>query len=223
MKNIVSFIISLFLVISLSVCKGEAQTAVKIQPTPPAAVKSAVATAEKQKDIIDIKPLEKLKIDYLWWAMVIGGVVMLLLLIMAGVFYYRKRKKPKQPIIELPPHEIALAELNKLKTMKCTDVEEIKKLYFELSETFRRYLEGRYNFPATDWTSEEITNYINHNRELDFKLKEQSKSFLSNTDIVKFAEYIPGKTQIKQELERAISFVEATKEVIAEGAAPDAL
>ncbi len=221
--RIISFIISLSLVISLSGCKKEAASDTEVQAQPPVAVQSAMPTAEKQQYIIDIKPLEKLKIDYVWWACVIGGVVIVLLLILGGIIYYRRRKKIQEVVIKLPPHEVALTELNKLRAMKCADAKAIKKLYFELSETFRHYLEGRYGFPATEWTSEEITYHINRTRDLNFELKEQSKSFLSNTDLVKFAEYLPQEAQIQEELNRAISFVEATKEVIVEGSQADAL
>jgi hypothetical protein len=186
-------------------------------------VKSAIPEGEEQKDIIDIKPLELPKVDYVLWAAIISDAVVMVLLIIWGIRYYQKRKGSGEIVVKPPAHEVALSELKRLKAVTCTDEQAIKKLYFDLSEIFRCYLEERYGFPATDWTSEEIVSQINQNRELPFELKQQSKSFLSNTDMVKFAEYIPEARQIQEELERAIGFVEATKEVIVEEIQPDAV
>jgi hypothetical protein len=186
-------------------------------------VKPDTPARERQKDIIDIKPLEEPQINYLLWLTVIGGAVTAGLLVAGGIICYRRRKKGGEATVKPPAHEAALAELNKLKGVKYNDVQEIKRLYFNLSEIFRRYLEERYGFPATDWTSEEIISQTNKNRELTFELKEQSKLFLHNTDLVKFAESIPGDEQIQEELNRAISFVEATKEVTVEGSQADAV
>lgn len=186
-------------------------------------VKSAIPAGEEQQDIIDIKSLEEPQIDYVLWSGIIGGVVILLLLIVLGVIYYRKRKRAGEVVVKPLAHEVALAELNKLKGKKHADVQEIKKMYFRLSEIFRCYLEDRYSFPATDWTTEEIISQANRNQDLTFELKEQAKTFLLNTDIVKFAEYVPEETQMHEELGRAISFVTATKEVIMEEARADAV
>ncbi len=186
-------------------------------------IKSAIPTGEEQKDIIDIKPLEEPQIDYGLWSAIIGGAAAVILLIVGGIIYYRKSKQAAEVYVKLPAHEVALAELSKLGNVEYTDAQEIKKLYFNLSEVFRSYLENRYGFPATDWTSEEITSHINKNRELTFDLKEQSKSFLYNTDVVKFAEYTPVTEQIQDELNRAAGFVEATREVAAEEVETDAV
>ncbi len=164
-------------------------------------------------DIIDIKALEPLGIDYRFWAII--GAILLTALLIAGVMIYRRRKKcpPKEVIVKRPAHEVALEGFYRLQNSKCFGPEEIKKLYFELSELFRCYLEERYNFPASDWTSQEIISYFNKNPDWPFELKGQSELFLSSTDLVKFAEFIPEEKQIQAEIQRAIQFVEATREV----------
>lgn len=177
-------------------------------------VSSSMKAGKQLNDIIDIKPLETIRIDYKKW-IIIGAIVLLIALLVAGISYYFKNKNvPKEEvIIKRPVHEVALEGLYRLQNEKYYGPEEIKKLYFELSEIFRFYLEGRYDFPASDWTSEEIVAYLNKNSELTFELKNQTKQFLLNTDLVKFAEQIPKDLQIKEELERAIQFVEVTKQV----------
>jgi hypothetical protein len=174
-------------------------------------VKSSASASDHQKDIIDIKPIEAPKTDYLYRAFLIGGGLLICVLCVLGIIYYRKRKRGDKSVIRPPAHEVALAELNKLKKIKYNNIEEIKKVYFALSEIFRRYMEERYDFPATDWTAEEIIAWTNQCRDLTFELKAQSRSFLINTDIVKFAKTLPGEEQINEELNRAICFVEATK------------
>jgi len=165
------------------------------------------------EDIIDIKP----PIEWLNLILLIAAGLAAAALVAAGVAYSRRKKEEAKEIIIKPAaHEIALAKLNGLMNMSRSKPEEMQEFYFSMSEIFRAYLEERYNFPATDWTSEEIVPRLYENQDLADTQKEQSQTFFTNTDLVKFAYAIPAETVAVQELERAIQFVEATKEIPAE-------
>ena len=165
------------------------------------------------EDIIDIKP----PMEWLNIILLIAIGLAAAALITTGVMYARrKRAEVKEIIIKPAAHEIALAKLNGLMNMSRSKPEEMQEFYFSMSEIFRAYLEERYNFPATDWTSEEIIPRLHRNEDLPPEQKEQGQTFFTNTDFVKFACAIPAESIAVQELGRAIQFVEATKEIPAE-------
>ncbi len=206
---------NLIIVVILTAClavSGFVQTA-SAQTSKPLLEENS--QAEEMRDIIDIKPLEELGINYKRWAMLLG-ILILLALIIWGIVCYRRKKNgvvKEEIIIKRPAHEIALEGLYRLQKTNFFGPDEIKKIYFELSEIFRFYLEERYGFPASDWTSQEIAAYLNKLPELPFDIRNQANLFLVNTDLVKFAEHVPENTQVKAELQRAVQFVEATREV----------
>ena len=175
-------------------------------------VKSVIPEGEQLQDIIDIKPLEPVGVNYRFWIVI---SLMLLVAGLAGWYLLYRRKRQKQPRrpeqMKRPAHETALSRLRQLQERDCAGPEQVKRLYFTLSEIFRSYLEQRYQFPASDWTSEEIIAYLNKNGELSFALKSQAREFLENTDLVKFAELLPSPEQIRAEIQRAIDFVQASK------------
>ncbi|MBI5788972.1 MAG: hypothetical protein HZA78_08980 [Candidatus Schekmanbacteria bacterium] len=165
-------------------------------------------------DIIDIKPLEEIGLNYKFWALFSGALLLAALLITLLVYFLRKRKKiAQEKLLNRPAHEVALEGMRQLQDQKIYGPEEIKRLYFELSEVFRTYLEKRYQFPATDWTTEEIVVLLGKNYQLSFDLKKQAKAFLTNTDLVKFAELVPAEDDIHDEIQRAIKIIEGTKEI----------
>ena len=62
-----------------------------------------------------------------------------------------------------------------------------QRSFFELSEIFRRYLENRYDFPAQEWTTEEITSHFKNFSDLSERQKLQTRTLLVKIDKVKFA------------------------------------
>ncbi len=175
-------------------------------------IRSPDKPQNKQKDIIDIKDVEKLPVDYVFWALVAGGIVLIGLIVFGIIWYYRKRRKvedKKEAII--PAYQTALAELEALKKQSYNSEQEIRKFYFNLSEIFRRYLEASYNFPATDWTTQEITRWLNKSRQLNFELKNETRNFLYSADLVKFADHIPTKENMQHDIGWVIDFVKAAK------------
>ncbi len=67
------------------------------------------------------------------------------------------------------------------------DAPSLRKLYFILSEIFRRYLEKRFGFPALDWTSEEIIKWSESDKRFDPATHAQMSRLLKRTDLIKFA------------------------------------
>lgn len=173
------------------------------------------STLEGKKNLTDlpndIKSLEKIESGHR--KIIIGVVVLLALLIIClAVVYYKKRKSEESDEKPLSAHEQALLELRELKRKKRNNSEMIRSLYFDLSEIFRRYLQNRFDFPAVDWTAEEIQYFIQKKPEISKFMKEASHSFFRNTDRVKFARHFPNSSEIEKEFEAAEKFINDTKE-----------
>jgi hypothetical protein len=102
-----------------------------------------------------------------------------------------------------------MRELDALRAQGLLEAGQIQDYFFGLSEIFRRYLVGRYDFPALDWTTEEITSHLHNVKELDSLRKEQLLTILRNTDQVKFA-----KAHVHQDdkqTQSVIQFIHSTR------------
>jgi len=146
------------------------------------------------------------------WPLVILAVVA------AAFLYWRSRKKrqPEKialPEIILPAHELALQELIQLRDKKLPQKGMLKEFFSELSEVLRRYIERRYRFPALEMTTWDIEQEL---RRDDFPqiLHGEGLLILRESDLVKFAKYLPPWQSCDEHLECAFRIVEATKEIM---------
>ncbi len=151
-------------------------------------VQSLLQLEENASDIKDIKPIANIKAPwthYIWKAMAI------LCLLALGYWLWKKwqnKSTPKsEPDCALTAEEKAMQELNELQTRGWMKLGRIRDHFFELSEIFRRYLENRYDFPAQEWTTEEITSHFKNFSDLSESQKLQTRTLLVEIDKVKFA------------------------------------
>ena len=175
-------------------------------------VQSLLAIAGNPEGIHDIKPLEEIPppwIHYLWTAL---GVLALL-----ALFYFLWRKWKSRSISQvrsaavpaLTPEQLAYKELEALRTKGWLQIGRIQDHFFELSEIFRRYLENRYQFPAREWTTEEITAHFKHFPKLSEDLKQQARTILTQTDRVKFAK--AEQAEGRNEMQSVINFIKEAR------------
>ncbi len=146
-----------------------------------------------------------------------AGIVLALGGIGYGVYYFIQQKKKKAGLIvvekpSLPPHVLALIQLEELEAKRLWQSGEIKAFYSEATEIVRRYFELRYGFIALEMTSGEVMEQLEK-----FKLEKNNYSsinqFLSNADLVKFAKYQPVASENEQVLGQARLIIEQTKPV----------
>ena len=105
-------------------------------------------------------------------------------------------------VIVKSPYEIALEELEGLRQSDLFSRKGERVFHFQMSEIFRRYLEGIYNFRATDMTTEEIAKALPNNSQVN--------DILIKGDLVKFADIILGKNISYELLDRIFNFVHET-------------
>ena len=111
------------------------------------------------------------------------------------------------PVPSLTAEQLALKELESLKNKEWLKIGRTQEHFFELSEIFRRYLEKRYQFPAREWTTEEITAHFKYFPSLSDNLKLKARSILTQTDRVKFAK----AEQAVDEMPSIINFIEEAR------------
>lgn len=157
---------------------------------------------------------------YVAIACVLLFVPFLLLLI-----YLVKRIRDNKPIIrkvkveaKLPPHQLAIQEIERIKSEKVWQKGLSKEYYTELTDAIRTYIKNRFGFNALEMTSSEI---IDHLLEMEDKeaIKDLRELFLT-ADLVKFAKHNPMMNENDANLINAIDFVNDTKEKEDENAKP---
>jgi len=140
-------------------------------------------------------------------------IALLLALIIYLIFRLVNRKpvlfisKPK-PV--LPPHVIALSELDKIKNEKLWQQGREKEFHTQVTDVLRNYIEGRFGINAMEMTSDEILSYLSENKEAEAVFN-NLKQILKSADLVKFAKmkYLPNENE--QSITNSYSFINETK------------
>ncbi|MBX3008960.1 MAG: hypothetical protein KF816_13160 [Melioribacteraceae bacterium] len=168
-------------------------SATKYLESPEIKILVSTLPVDMQKDFADIKA--PLTIPLPWW-LILLIILIIVSLILGGYFIvkYYKRKKLLQsnilPQVEIPPHEIALTELNELKQKKLWQSGMVKEYHTEITGIVRKYFELRFNFNALEMTSAEIMGVISY-LEDSKPITETADNFFRNADLVKFAKFEP--------------------------------
>ena len=176
-------------------------------------VASVLNLQGEASDIKDIKGI--LQVDRNWTPWLFWGLnIILLMLVLYLLWKYRKEKhEPSfEKTLEIPIHEIALRDLDTLKQKGFLNRGDAREHFFELSEIFRRYLGQRYDFPAPDWTTEEITEYFQKQSESESSSYFEAIRILTKSDLIKFAQFkaLPRA----DEIESVRKFILATRKHI---------
>lgn len=174
-------------------------------------VESVLPTEGQAEDIRGLKPLRDVRRQppWLWIGLGALAAVALALAVAWWVRRWRSRVSQEPP---RPAHEIAFEALAALRRTDFEDPEAVRRFYFEISETIRFYVENRYTLNATDLTTEEILDWLGLGEGPETGHGDQLEHFLLETDQVKFAHRDPSQQDIENTYERALSFVEATRE-----------
>lgn len=134
-------------------------------------------------------------------------VVLLVLqyLIMMGkpIFRIVRRKK------KLPPHQVAISEIERIKEQRTWAKEDSKEYYTLLTDTLRTYIQDRYGFSAMEMTSAEIIDRLM--QDTDQKSIEELREIFRTADLVKFAKWTTQINENDANLVAALQYVNETK------------
>jgi len=144
-----------------------------------------------------------------------------LILFFGFLAYFLYKRFSNKPVVEVyvaPPaaHEVALEKLQVLKNKELWQQGKIKEYQSELTYIVREYLEERFEMQALESTTEEIVHELNE-KDITEEHKVELTDMFRMADMVKFAKATPPVDIQSTLLNKAIQFVERTKqEVIVE-------
>jgi hypothetical protein len=145
-----------------------------------------------------------------WWLLAV------LILGFAAIYYFLYYKKGK-PVFQVkekvkePAHIIAFRELERIRKEKLWLKNQIKEYYTQLTDTFRKYLENRFELPAMEKTSAEILDDLNETKYLEDDLVIKLREVLQRADFVKFAKSMPLPDENEKSLKLIWDIVERSK------------
>lgn len=167
-----------------------------------------VDTASAFKPIKGIEKMPVTLAEVLPWVIGIFGLAALLFALVW--LYMRHRNKPVslQPILKptVPPHQLALEQLEELRHEKLWQNGKVKAYYTRLSDIVRVYIETQFPVNAVEMTTYEImqaVRFLGINPEALNKLS----ATLELADLVKFAKAQPTALENDLCLQHLIDFV----------------
>ncbi|WP_029905397.1 hypothetical protein [Prevotella sp. 10(H)] len=170
----------------------------------------------EQLQISDIKTIQDAPFvwqDYLEYLYIPLIIFLVLALIGLAVYFYIRKKNKGYfftPKVVLPPHVVALQELDKLKSSKLWQKGQEKEYYTELTDILRHYIDRRFNIDAPEMISDDIIAAVH--LATDTKSATDGLSqILKLADLVKFAKYSPFADENDLSLVNAYLFVNQTK------------
>lgn len=158
------------------------------------------------------------------WYMFIACVLLLTPFLLLGI-YFVKRLRDNKPIIrkvkvepKLPPHQVAMQEIERIKQEKVWQKGQPKEYYTELTDALRTYIKERFHFNALEMTSGEIIEKLLETN--DKQAIADLRELFQTADLVKFAKHNPLMNENDANLLNAIDFINDTKEQEDPGAKP---
>lgn len=150
--------------------------------------------------------------DYIpdWWIWVVLALAVVGLGVVVWLLY--KKNGPnifvhRKPI---PPYEMAIESLNKLRAKHLIENGLAKQFYTEATDIWRTYLKGRFDINAMEMTSRQIIAELRGNKEVHLTV-DQIEPMLQLSDFVKFAALKPTRDEMEKAYGTIYSFVEATR------------
>ncbi|MDR0303970.1 MAG: hypothetical protein LBH98_04250 [Chitinispirillales bacterium] len=125
---------------------------------------------------------------------------------------YILRKNKKSKILNIPPFEEAVAELENLDKLELIEKGEFKRFVFSISIILKRYVSRRYDVSIEEATSTEFKQWLRKS-ELDREDKIILEKFINETDPVKFADFIPSAAIVKELRAVVGEFVNRTRPI----------
>lgn len=178
-------------------------------------VVSVIPDGEEPEDIKDIAGPVNLPVDYTPHILLGVGIVVI---IGAGISTYILLRRREREVEEAPPrpaHEIAYEQLQGIAEAELVETGQIGKYYVLLSAVVRQYLENRFGLHAPEMTTEEFLQVVAYVQVDDSTLLQDHRTllrdFLTECDLVKFAQYGPDEEQMSSAFGSAKRFVDETR------------
>jgi hypothetical protein len=182
-------------------------------PAIPIGVASIIPAGESPTDIRDLKP--QLSVPggappYVGPALIAGAVVIAVGLAMLLARVLRRRRAPTSAGPPPLPEDEARAELERIAGLELPDEGAHKEHYRLVGSCVRRYLAGRYGFPAVALTTAELEEQM-VSRGVDRWQARLVSGLLEECDEVRYGQYVPAAARADADLTAAFEIVEMTR------------
>ena len=114
-----------------------------------------------------------------------------------------------KPVVQDPPHIVALRSLEKTRAQKLWHNNKQKQFYTQVTDALRQYIADRYDVAALEQTSAEMFRDL-EDKQIDASLMEQMKDLFTTADFVKFAKYTAPDQENENAIPTAVRFVNET-------------
>jgi hypothetical protein len=175
-------------------------------------VASVLGDANESANIRDIAGPEAVPRDLRPWYVAGGALAALTLLVLGWRWLRRRRRHAERAAPPRPAHEIAAEALRALRARRLPEVGEFKEFYSALSDIVRRYLEDRFRVRAPEMTTEEFLAATARGATLERSHRALLGTFLGESDLVKFARFVPTLGDSERAMVAAERFVDDTAE-----------
>jgi len=165
--------------------------------------------------IFDIKGVQKAPFVLSDYALTLLLLLFIWVLALFIIWLILKKKYGKEKEIKtaeqlLPPHVVAIMELDRLKSEKMWKVGKNKEYYTILSDILRKYIERRFNINALELTTDEILVLFKRDRSTQ-SVYQNLRQILQLADLVKFAKIQPLENENEMSIMNSYLFVNQTK------------
>jgi len=188
--------------------------------TEPFLIRMNTVEVDTTAAIMPIKNVIKMPLTFkekLQRALIIAGIVLTILAIPLFIyFYFKRRKKEAYVPPPLPPYEMAIKRLRELKEKKLWQEGLIKEYYSELTDILRGYIEGRFELPALEMTTDEIAPLLKKKKEVTKGLFRNVIDLMTISDFVKFAKARPSTKYHADSFDQVNEFVRSTEPILTE-------
>jgi hypothetical protein len=181
--------------------------ALLINSNSPAIAASTNLPISATNDIREIKAPVEIPSAWAWLWWVLAAVVLTAILWWAWRYWKKKRASGPELPAPISPHERALGKLGAALAL----IEQARPFCTQVSDTIRVYLEERFQLKAPERTTEEFLGELQSSALLALEQKQTLGEFLSRCDLVKFARYEPGETELRALYNAAVRLVEETQ------------
>jgi hypothetical protein len=116
-------------------------------------------------------------------------------------------EKFREKSVKLPdPKVVAIQEINQLDRVPASP-EDLKENTFQLTEILRNYIDTRTSLGTLEKTTEEVLHDLVKDPKLSPNSKEQLEKILRETDLIKFAQYVPTTEKFQETLNTTEQFI----------------
>jgi len=190
-------------------------------PVPPVTIESVLSADETSTEPRDIKPPEALSVPV--WISLLGGAVgaLLLVALVWALWSLLRRRGASVAVAPATPDAWAMRELDALERDRLIEQKRINEFYTRLSGIVRGYLGDVLSMPVLDMTTPELLGLL-ADTPLNEEARRLTEEILDESDLVKFAKWIPDGVACMRALERSRRLVEVTRPLLAPPVDPSA-